>query len=71
MARSRVAVEARNLAPLSARHGGCCTAISGLIWQGLFDHGHLVTGQTVLVRRRRGHCRFDRGAARTRRREPG
>ena len=48
-----VAVEARNLAPLSAGIDHTVAAalpISGLTaWQGLFDHGHLVTGQTVLI----------------------
>ncbi|WP_124713938.1 NADP-dependent oxidoreductase [Mycolicibacterium nivoides] len=48
-----VAVEARNLAPLSADVDHTVAAalpISGLTaWQGLFDHGHLATGQTVLI----------------------
>ncbi len=48
-----VAVEARNLAPLSAHVDHTVAAalpISGLsAWQGLFEHAHLVTGQTVLV----------------------
>ena len=48
-----VAVEARNLAPLSAQIDHTVAAalpISGLTaWQGLFNHAHLVTGQTVLV----------------------
>jgi NADPH:quinone reductase-like Zn-dependent oxidoreductase len=48
-----VAVEARNLAPLSAHIDHAMAAalpISGLTaWQGLFDHAQLVTGQTVLV----------------------
>ena len=48
-----VAVEARNLAPLSAGIDHTVAAalpISGLTaWQGLFDHGHLATGQTVLI----------------------
>jgi NADPH:quinone reductase-like Zn-dependent oxidoreductase len=48
-----VAVEARNLAPLSAHIDHTVAAalpISGLTaWQGLFTHGHLVTGQTVLI----------------------
>jgi NADPH:quinone reductase-like Zn-dependent oxidoreductase len=47
------AVEARNLAPLPADvdHAQAATLpISGLTaWQGLFDHGHLTTGQTVLI----------------------
>ncbi|MET9494439.1 NADP-dependent oxidoreductase [Streptomyces sp. NPDC006552] len=47
------AVEARNLAPLPADVDHLTAAalpISGLTaWQGLFDHAHLVTGQTVLV----------------------
>ena len=48
-----VAVEARNLAPLSAgidHTAAAALPISGLTaWQGLFDHGHLATGQTVLI----------------------
>jgi NADPH:quinone reductase-like Zn-dependent oxidoreductase len=48
-----VAVEARNLAPLSAGVDHTVAAalpISGLTaWQGLFNHAHLVAGQTVLV----------------------
>ena len=48
-----VAVEARNLAPLSAGIDHVVAAalpIPGLTaWQGLFDHGHLVAGQTVLI----------------------
>ncbi|MFI7616156.1 NADP-dependent oxidoreductase [Nonomuraea terrae] len=48
-----VAVEARNLAPLPADVDHILAAalpISGLTaWQGLFDHGRLVTGQTVLI----------------------
>jgi NADPH:quinone reductase-like Zn-dependent oxidoreductase len=48
-----VAVEARNLAPLSAHIEHTVAAalpIGGLTaWQGLFDHAHLVAGQTVLV----------------------
>jgi NADPH:quinone reductase-like Zn-dependent oxidoreductase len=47
------AVEARNLAPLPADVDHTVAAalpISGLTaWQGLFDHGRLATGQTVLV----------------------
>ncbi|MFE2063357.1 NADP-dependent oxidoreductase [Streptomyces sp. NPDC059467] len=47
------AVEARNLAPLPADIDHTTAAalpISGLTaWQGLFDHGRLATGQTVLV----------------------
>ena len=47
------AVEARNLAPLPADIDHTVAAalpISGLTaWQGLFDHGHLATGQTVLI----------------------
>ncbi|MEV5703585.1 NADP-dependent oxidoreductase [Actinoallomurus sp. NPDC052274] len=46
-------MEARNLAPLPASIDHTVAAavpISGLTaWQGLFDHGHLKTGQTVLV----------------------
>jgi NADPH:quinone reductase-like Zn-dependent oxidoreductase len=48
-----VAVEARNLAPLSAGVDHIMAAalpISGLTaWQGLFTHGRLEAGQTVLV----------------------
>lgn len=48
-----VAVEARNLAPLPAAidHArGAALPLAGLTaWQGLFDHGHLEGGQTVLV----------------------
>lgn len=48
-----VAVEARNLAPLSAGVDHTIAAalpISGLTaWQGLFDHAHLEAGQTVLI----------------------
>ncbi|MDA0633941.1 NADP-dependent oxidoreductase [Nonomuraea sp. MCN248] len=48
-----VAVEARNLAPLPADVGHVVAAalpISGLTaWQGLFDHGRLTAGQTVLI----------------------
>ncbi|MGW4980774.1 NADP-dependent oxidoreductase [Streptomyces mirabilis] len=47
------AVEARNLAPLPADVDHTVAAalpISGLTaWQGLFDHAHLTTGQTVLI----------------------
>ncbi|MEW2282949.1 NADP-dependent oxidoreductase [Streptomyces sp. NPDC047841] len=47
------AVEARNLAPLPAGIDHTLAAalpISGLTaWQGLFDHGRLTTGQTVLI----------------------
>jgi NADPH:quinone reductase-like Zn-dependent oxidoreductase len=47
------AVEARNLAPLPADIDHAVAAalpISGLTaWQGLFDHGRLTTGQTVLI----------------------
>ncbi|MGV9212981.1 NADP-dependent oxidoreductase [Micromonospora sp. RB23] len=47
------AVEARNLAPLPADVDHTVAAalpISGLTaWQGLFDHGHLTSGQSVLV----------------------
>ena len=49
----RVAVEARNLAPLPGDVDftlGASLPISGLTaWQGLFDHGHLQAGQSVLV----------------------
>jgi NADPH:quinone reductase-like Zn-dependent oxidoreductase len=48
-----VAVEARNLAPLSADIDHTVAAalpMPGLTaWQGLFDHGHLAAGQTVLI----------------------
>ena len=47
------AVEARNLAPLASdidHTVGAALPISGLTaWQGLFDHGRLGTGQTVLI----------------------
>lgn len=47
------AVEARNLAPLPTDVDHTLAAalpISGLTaWQGLFDHGRLATGQTVLI----------------------
>ncbi|KAA2238398.1 NADP-dependent oxidoreductase [Chitinophaga agrisoli] len=48
-----VAVEARNLAPLPADvdfTDGAALVMPGLTaWQGLFDHGRLRAGQTVLV----------------------
>jgi NADPH:quinone reductase-like Zn-dependent oxidoreductase len=48
-----VAVEARNLAPLPADVDftvGAALVMPGLTaWQGLFDHGHLCAGQSVLV----------------------
>ncbi|MCD2421427.1 NADP-dependent oxidoreductase [Niabella pedocola] len=48
-----VAVEARNLAPLPADVDfteGAALVMPGLTaWQGLFDHGRLRSGQTVLV----------------------
>jgi len=48
-----VAVESRNLAPLPGDVDftvGASLPISGLTaWQGLFDHGHLQAGQSVLV----------------------
>jgi NADPH:quinone reductase-like Zn-dependent oxidoreductase len=48
-----IAVEARNLAPLPGDVDftvGASLPISGLTaWQGLFDHGRLRAGQTVLV----------------------
>jgi NADPH:quinone reductase-like Zn-dependent oxidoreductase len=48
-----VAAEARNLAPLPGDVGftaGASLPISGLTaWQGLFDHGRLQAGQSVLV----------------------
>jgi NADPH:quinone reductase-like Zn-dependent oxidoreductase len=48
-----VAIEARNLAPLPAGVDHAVAAgavIAGLTaWQALFDHAHLVAGQTVLI----------------------
>jgi NADPH:quinone reductase-like Zn-dependent oxidoreductase len=48
-----VAVEARNLAPLPGDVDftvGASLPISGLTaWQGLFDHGHLRAGQSILA----------------------
>jgi NADPH:quinone reductase-like Zn-dependent oxidoreductase len=48
-----VAVESRNLAPLPSDIDHTVAAalpISGLTaWQGLFDHGRLTAGQTVLI----------------------
>src|SRR4051812_21667426 len=48
-----VVVEARNLAPLPGDVDftvGAGAAMTGLTaWQGLFDHGHLQAGQSVLV----------------------
>jgi len=48
-----VAIEARNLAPLPGDVDftvGASLPISGLTaWQGLFDHGHLKAGQSVLA----------------------
>src|SRR6266513_3790538 len=48
-----VAVEARNLAPLPGDVDftvGASVAMTGLTaWQGLFEHGHLRAGQSVLV----------------------
>ena len=48
-----VAVEARNLAPLPGDvdfTAGASLPISGLTaWQGLFDHGHLQAGQSLLA----------------------
>lgn len=48
-----VAVEARNLAPLPADvdfNIGAALVMPGLTaWQGLFEHGHLRSGQAVLV----------------------
>ncbi|MFG1932648.1 NADP-dependent oxidoreductase [Mycobacterium sp. NPDC048908] len=48
-----IAVEARNLAPLPMDIDHTVAAalpISGLTaWQGLFDHGHLSAGETVLI----------------------
>lgn len=49
----QVAMEARNLAPLPGDVDfvtGASLPISGLTaWQGLFDHGHVVAGTTVLA----------------------
>ena len=62
------AVEARNLAPLPAdvEHvEAAASAISGLTaWQGLFDHGRLMPGQTVLIHGAAGARRLARGPAR-------
>ena len=48
-----VAVEARNLAPLSPgidHVGAAALPMPGLTaWQGLFDHGQLRSGQTILI----------------------
>ncbi|MGO9886113.1 MAG: NADP-dependent oxidoreductase [Solirubrobacteraceae bacterium] len=48
-----VAIEARNLAPLPAgvdHTVAAALAISGLTaWQALFDHAHLLAGQTALI----------------------
>src|SRR5258707_7138095 len=48
-----VAIEARNLAPLPGDVDFTVAGslpISGLTaWQGLFDHGHVQAGQSVLV----------------------
>jgi NADPH:quinone reductase-like Zn-dependent oxidoreductase len=48
-----VAIEARNLAPLPGDVDftvGASLPISGLTaWQGLFDHGHLRAGQSILA----------------------
>jgi NADPH:quinone reductase-like Zn-dependent oxidoreductase len=48
-----VAVEARNLAlkPASVSHAvAAASSLAGLTaWQGLFDHGHLEAGQTVVI----------------------
>src|SRR6185369_15518819 len=48
-----VAIEARNLAPLPGNVDftlGASLPISGLTaWQGLFQHGHLQAGQSVLA----------------------
>ncbi len=48
-----VAVEARNLTPLSVDIDDVAAAalpMPGLTaWQGLFDHGHLRSGQTILI----------------------
>jgi NADPH:quinone reductase-like Zn-dependent oxidoreductase len=61
-----VAIEARNLAPLPGDVDftvGASLPISGLTaWQGLFQHGRLQAGQSVLARR----SRVDGDATRTR-----
>ena len=48
-----VAVEARNLAPLPSSidhvHGAALPMAGLTAWQGLFDHGRLQPGQTVLI----------------------
>ncbi|HVX35605.1 MAG TPA: alcohol dehydrogenase catalytic domain-containing protein, partial [Hyphomicrobium sp.] len=48
-----IAIEARNLAPLPGDVDftvGASLPISGLTaWQGLFDHGHLRAGQSVIA----------------------
>ncbi|OBK15784.1 NADP-dependent oxidoreductase [Mycobacterium asiaticum] len=48
-----VAVEARNLAPLSAQVDHTIAAASAMpgltAWQALFDHAHVIAGQTVLI----------------------
>lgn len=48
-----VAVEARNLAPLPGdvdfTDGAGLVMLGLTAWQGLFDHGHLLAGQSVLV----------------------
>ena len=63
-----VAVEARNLAPLPGDVDFTMAAslpISGLTaWQGLFEHGRLRTGQSVLVHGAAGAVGVDGGTAR-------
>ena len=70
-----VAVEARNLAPLSGDINHTVAAavpISGLTaWQALFDHGRLTAGQTALIHGAAGAARFDGSAAGARGRRPG
>ena len=64
-----VAIEARNLASLPGDVDltvGASVAIPGLTaWQGLFEHGRLQTGQSVLVHGAAGAVGFDGDAART------
>ena len=64
-----VAIEARNLAPLPGDVDftvGASLPMPGLTaWQGLFEHGRLQAGQSVLVHGAAGCSRFDGDAART------
>src|SRR6201991_1066483 len=70
-----VAVEARNLAPLSAGIDHTTAAalpISGLTaWQGLFDHARLEPGQNVLIHGAAGGGGHRHRAGRQPRRRPG